>query len=113
LSAEEVRHVARLARLHLGDEQVESYRRQLSSILAHLARVDELDVTEVEPLAHPVEFTNRLAADEVGPALTTEQVLTLAPAVEDQFLAVPKVLGEGATERPSDQATEGGPHDER
>ncbi len=92
LSLDEVRHVAKLARLRLSDEQLEQYRGQLSSVLDHIARISELDVEGVEPMAHPGDLTNRLDDDEVGASLDVEQVLALAPATEGHFLAVPKVL---------------------
>lgn len=94
LSRAEVAHVAKLARLKLDERQLEQYRVQLSSVLTHIAKLKELDVTDVEPLAHPTELVNRLDEDETGPALSIEQALLNAPAVEDCFLAVPKVLDE-------------------
>jgi aspartyl-tRNA(Asn)/glutamyl-tRNA(Gln) amidotransferase subunit C len=92
LSLDEVRHVAKLARLRLTDEQLQQYRGQLSTILDHIAKLEALDVEGVEPMAHPGDLTNRLDADEVGAMLDLEQVLSIAPATESQFLAVPKVL---------------------
>jgi aspartyl-tRNA(Asn)/glutamyl-tRNA(Gln) amidotransferase subunit C len=92
LTLEEVRHVARLARLRLTDEQLQRYRGQLSTVLDHIAKLNELDVDGVEPMAHPGDLTNRLDEDAVGQALDVEQVLSIAPATEAHFLAVPKVL---------------------
>jgi len=94
LSPQDVRHVANLARLHLNDEQVERYRDQLSNVLLYVTKISELDVRDVEPLAHPIEMTNRLDEDEVPPhvAMPVEHLIMNAPAVEDRFLAVPKVL---------------------
>ena len=93
LSLDEVRHVAKLARLRLSDAELEQYRRELSSVLDHIARISELDVEGVEPLAHPVDLVNRLADDQPGESLPVEKVLALAPEVQDRYLAVPKVLG--------------------
>ncbi len=93
LSINEVRHVAKLARLSLTDEQIDEYRSQLSTILEHIAMLEELDLEGVEPMAHPLDVTNRLDEDEVGPSLPIEALLANAPAMEDRFLAVPKVLG--------------------
>ena len=94
LSPQDVRHVAKLARLHLSDEQVERYRDQLSNVLLYVAKISELDVRDVEPMAHPIEITNRLDDDEVTPrtSMPLEHLIMNAPAVEDRFLAVPKVL---------------------
>lgn len=77
----------------MSDEQVEQYRTQLSSVLEYVAKISELDVGDVEPLAHPIEITNRLDEDEVtSPPMPLEHLLMNAPAVEGGFLAVPKVL---------------------
>ena len=92
LSLDEVRHVAHLARLRLDDTQIEAYRSQLSTVLDHIATISGLNTEGVEPLAHPLDMTNRLADDEVAPAMPLEALLRNAPAVEDRFLAVPKVL---------------------
>ena len=92
LSLDEVRHVAKLARLRLSDEQLEQYRGQLSSVLDHIARISELDVEGVEPMAHPSDLVNRLDDDEPVESLSQQQILRIAPATEGQYLAVPKVL---------------------
>jgi aspartyl-tRNA(Asn)/glutamyl-tRNA(Gln) amidotransferase subunit C len=94
LTLEEVRHVAKLARLRLTDAQLDQYRTQLSAILDHIDKLSELDVSGVEPMAHPTEITNRLDEDEALPPMPIEHLLQNAPAVEDRFLAVPKVLAE-------------------
>lgn len=92
LGIEEVRHVAKLARLRLDDEQLARYRSQLASVLEHIAKLNELNVEGVEPMAHPSDVTNRLAEDEVAPPMPVEVLLANAPATQDHFLAVPKVL---------------------
>jgi aspartyl-tRNA(Asn)/glutamyl-tRNA(Gln) amidotransferase subunit C len=98
LTIEEVRHVAKLSRLRLSNDQLETYRHQLSSILDYVALLSKLDVTGVQPMAHPTDHANRLGDDVPMPGLSVEQVLANAPAREEAFLAVPKVLddGEGA-----------------
>jgi aspartyl-tRNA(Asn)/glutamyl-tRNA(Gln) amidotransferase subunit C len=93
LSSKDVAHVARLARLHLDDATIESYRTQLASVLTHIARLGQVDTSGVEPMAHPMDTVNRLDPDEPGPVLTLDQVLMNAPAREGDFIAVPKVLG--------------------
>ena len=92
LDLDEVRHVARLARLRLSDQELQLYRAQLSSVLDHIAKIGELNVDGVEPMAHPSELTNRLDDDVVDEALPRDVLLALAPEVEDSFLSVPKVL---------------------
>ncbi len=85
--------MARLARLHLDDATIESYRTQLASVLTHIARLGNVDTAGVDPMAHPLDTVNRLDDDEPGPVLTLDQVLLNAPAREGDFIAVPKVLG--------------------
>jgi aspartyl-tRNA(Asn)/glutamyl-tRNA(Gln) amidotransferase subunit C len=97
LSLEQVRHVAKLARLRLSDAQLELFRGQLSTVLEYVAKISELDVSGIEPMAHPTEITNRLDDDVPSPAMEVEQLLALAPQVEDHFIAVPKVLDTGAS----------------
>ncbi len=92
LSLDEVRHVAKLARLRLTDAELEQYRGQLSTVLEHIAKISELDVQDVEPMAHPGDITNRLDDDVPAASLSPRQVLSIAPATEGPYLAVPKVL---------------------
>jgi aspartyl-tRNA(Asn)/glutamyl-tRNA(Gln) amidotransferase subunit C len=92
LSLEEVGRIAALARLRLAGEELERFRGQLSAVLDHVAQLQELDVTGVEPMYHPTDFVNRLDDDAVEPSLPADAVLALAPESEAGYLAVPKVL---------------------
>lgn len=92
---EDVRKVARLSRLSIDEAGLEAAKAELTAILAHVAHLGSLDVEGVEPMARPHELVNRLAEDEPGPTLDRKVVLDLAPAVEGDFISVPKVLGEG------------------
>ena len=94
LSIKETRHVAHLARLNLTDEELDSCREDLVAILDHVATLGDLDLTDVEPMAHPGDQNNRMDPDEVRPSFDVEQVLRIAPATEGDFIAVPKVLGD-------------------
>lgn len=93
LNEAQVRKVARLSRLALDDEAIHVYAEQLSSVLEHIARLNSLDVDGVEPMAHPLELNNRLAADEPTEGMPVEILLANAPVTEGPFIAVPKVLG--------------------
>jgi aspartyl-tRNA(Asn)/glutamyl-tRNA(Gln) amidotransferase subunit C len=95
LTAAQVTHVAKLARLEVSAERIEQYRTQLAAVLGHIAQLDAVDLAGVEPMAHPFESHNRLAEDVPVDGLPIEAVLMNAPAVEGRFLAVPKVLAEG------------------
>ncbi|MBC02715.1 MAG: Asp-tRNA(Asn)/Glu-tRNA(Gln) amidotransferase GatCAB subunit C [Phycisphaerae bacterium] len=94
-SIEEIARTATLARLALDQEGLEAARTDLTAILEHVALLSSLDVEGVEPMPRPHDIVNRLADDVPGPVLDRSVILSLAPAVEGDFIAVPKVLGEG------------------
>jgi aspartyl-tRNA(Asn)/glutamyl-tRNA(Gln) amidotransferase subunit C len=94
ISREEVAKVADLARLSLTDDELDHFTEQLGAVLEHARDVEALDVSDVEPTAHPYELTNVLRPDEVRPTLDRDQVLAQAPAAEDGQFRVPPVLGE-------------------
>jgi len=89
ITRDEVLHVARLARLELTEEEVERFTEQLSAILEAVAKVSELDLSEVEPTAHPLDVVNVWAADEPRPSLPHEEALANAPDREAGFFKVP------------------------
>ncbi len=95
LSADDVRHVARLARLNPSDAAIESLRPQLAAILTMFGHLDALDLDNVEPLTHPLEITNRLRDDEPDVEAETIDAADLAPAHEDVFIAVPRARDGG------------------
>ncbi|MEM9166931.1 MAG: Asp-tRNA(Asn)/Glu-tRNA(Gln) amidotransferase subunit GatC [Planctomycetota bacterium] len=98
VTAETVRRLAALARLTIDDDAIEGYRRDLSSVLRHAACLAEADLEGVEPMARACAEVNRLADDEPGPTLDAETVARLAPAWEEGFIPVPKVLGDTPTD---------------
>jgi len=94
LSRDDVVHVARLARLALSDDEVERFTEQLAAVLEHAADVAGLDTAGVAPTAHPLDLVNVLRDDVPRPCLDRDEVLAMAPAVEDGRFRVPKILGE-------------------
>jgi aspartyl-tRNA(Asn)/glutamyl-tRNA(Gln) amidotransferase subunit C len=96
LSTAEVGRLAGLARLHLPPERLERFRGQMATILDAFAVLRDLDLDAVEPLTHPFPVVNRLDDDVPASSLDPEAVLDLAPAREGPFIAVPKVIDEGA-----------------
>jgi aspartyl-tRNA(Asn)/glutamyl-tRNA(Gln) amidotransferase subunit C len=92
LSREEVIHVARLARLHLSDEELERMREQLDAILAYIDKLRELDVEGVEPTSHAVPLINVMRDDAVVPCLSQEEALANAPDRADAFFRVPRII---------------------
>lgn len=92
LSREEVEHIAQLARLKLSADEIERYRKQLSSILEHFAKLQRLDTAEVPPLSSVLAEAMPLRTDQPGQPLPTEDLLANAPdTAADQF-RVPPVL---------------------
>jgi len=92
IDAEQVRKVAKLARLELSEAEVEEFTGQLGAILAYVEKMNELDTTDVEPLAHCLPVSNVFRADEVEPSLGTEKTLANAPQRDGPFFKVPKIL---------------------
>lgn len=92
LSAEEVRRVARLARLHLSPEEVERFRVQLSQVLEAAEGLRELDTDGVEPTAHAIPVSNVFRDDERRPSLPRELVLMNAPESVDGLFKVPRIV---------------------
>ena len=93
ISIDDVRHVARLARLHMTEAELEKFTRQLGSILHYVNKISELDVSGVEPMAHALPISNVLREDVVEEAMPLEKVLGNAPERDGDFFAVPKVIG--------------------
>jgi aspartyl-tRNA(Asn)/glutamyl-tRNA(Gln) amidotransferase subunit C len=94
LTRDDAAYVARLARLELTDEELDTYAGQLAAVLDHAAEVAALDTAGVAPTAHPLPLRNVLRPDEPRPSLDRDEVLAAAPAVEDRRFKVPRILGE-------------------
>lgn len=92
IDAEQVRKVAKLARLSLTEAEIEEFTGQLGAILGYVEKMNELDTSQVEPLAHCLPISNVLRADEVRPSLGTELTLSNAPDSDGPFFKVPKIL---------------------
>jgi aspartyl-tRNA(Asn)/glutamyl-tRNA(Gln) amidotransferase subunit C len=89
ITRDEVLHVARLARLALTEEEIAKFQEQLSAILEAVGKVAELDLSEVEPTAHPLDLSNVWAPDEPRPSLPLDEALANAPDREDGYFRVP------------------------
>ena len=92
ISREEVQNVARLARLHLTDEEAERMREQLDAILAYVDKLRELDVDGVEPTAHAVPLVNVMRDGGLVPSLPQEAALANAPDRAGEFFRVPRII---------------------
>jgi aspartyl-tRNA(Asn)/glutamyl-tRNA(Gln) amidotransferase subunit C len=93
ITRDDVAHVARLARLTLTDAELDRYTDQLADILGHAQDMAALDLTDVEPTAHPLPLRNVLRDDVVTPLVDRDEVLAAAPATEDGLFRVPPVIG--------------------
>ncbi len=93
ITSDDVRHVAKLARLAISDEEVEHFTVQLEAILENAGKISALDTEGVEPTSHPLAVENVFRLDEVTPSLTQDQVLSNAPAAENGRIKVPQILG--------------------
>ena len=92
ITKEEVKHVAHLARLEFSEEELEQFTDQLAQILTYVAKLNELDTSQVEPTYHALRLTNVFREDEVKASIPTEEALANAPERENGFFVVPKVI---------------------
>ena len=89
IDREQVLHVARLARLHLSEEEVTRMSSELSGILEHVERISSLDLDGVEPTSHVLELENVLRPDEPRPSWPQEKALSGAPDPAGDSFRVP------------------------
>jgi aspartyl-tRNA(Asn)/glutamyl-tRNA(Gln) amidotransferase subunit C len=89
LTRDDVRHVAKLARIGLADDELDRYVRELDGIFEHIGKIAELDLTDVEPTSHPLDLENRLADDVPRPSWPREQLVALAPDPAPDGFRVP------------------------
>jgi len=92
LSREEVRHIALLARLELSDAEEAAFTEQLGHILEHFEKLAALDVAAVEPTSHVVDMTAAYRDDVVTNPPAPEALRSNAPARDDNFFKVPKII---------------------
>ncbi len=88
----DVNYVAHLARVTLTPEETQQLSAQLSNILGFIEKLNEVDVSQVEPTAHAVPLVNVVRPDVVFPSLSTEDALRNAPATANGLFIVPKIV---------------------
>ena len=91
INKEEVKHVAKLARLELTDEEVNKYSQQLGSILEYVEQMNEVNTTGIEPMPHAIPVYNVMREDIVKYEQTKEELMANAPFEEDGFFRVLKI----------------------
>jgi aspartyl-tRNA(Asn)/glutamyl-tRNA(Gln) amidotransferase subunit C len=92
LTPDEVRKVALLARLELTDEEVERQGKHLNALLAQFEKLQEVDVTGVEPTSHSIPVFNVMREDVSRRSLRREEVLANAPEARDGCFIVPRIV---------------------
>ena len=92
LGPAEVAKIAYLARLAISAEDIPVYARNLSSILGLVEQMNAVDTTGVEPMAHPLDMTQRLRPDEVAEGDQRERFQAIAPLTEAGWYLVPQVI---------------------
>ena len=88
----DVKYVAHLARLGLTPAEEEKLGAQLGQILGYIEKLNQLDVSNVEPTAHAVPLVNVTRPDETRPSLSNEDALRNAPAKASGLFLVPKIV---------------------
>lgn len=94
ISLEEVKHVARLARLELSDGELAEFQGELNALLGHFQDIENVDVSGVEPRPHAVALTNVWAEDIPGQCLPRDEAMRNAPASKAGVFIVPTIIEE-------------------
>jgi aspartyl-tRNA(Asn)/glutamyl-tRNA(Gln) amidotransferase subunit C len=94
LTREQVEHVAELAKLGLTEDEIETYRQQLSDILDYAAILQRLDTDHIDPTASVLPLHNVMREDKAAPSLSQDDALANAPAATDGFFQVKAILEE-------------------
>ena len=92
LDRDAVLHIAKLARISLTDDEIDTFSDQLTEIIAHFDVLNAINTEGVEPTAHTLPIHNVFAEDASRPSIPQEEVLALAPLTEDGYLRVRAVL---------------------
>ena len=90
--ADTVRRIAQLARIALAEDEVEHLREELNAILAFVEQLSEVNVDGIEPMTSVIPMQMKKRADMVTDGVIADEILKNAPAAEDHFFAVPKVV---------------------
>lgn len=88
----EVEKIAHLARLHISDAEADEVTSRITDILELIDKMQSVDTSSVEPLAHPLDVKQRLRPDQVTETDQREQLQKLAPEAEAGLFLVPKVI---------------------
>ncbi len=93
LDKNQVRHIARLARLSLTEEEITRFSRELTVILDYIDALQQVATDNVQPREQFITSENVFRDDIVKPSLPRETVLAMAPDADDRYFRVPRVIG--------------------
>jgi len=91
IAEDDVRYVAKLARLRLEPDEAKRMTGELATILGHIDKMSELDTSAVPPTAHVLDVVNVMRSDKPRPSLSREDALRNAPAVASDSFRVPRM----------------------
>jgi aspartyl-tRNA(Asn)/glutamyl-tRNA(Gln) amidotransferase subunit C len=92
VDADTVRRIAHLARIAVAEEEIEALKGELNAMLSFVEQLQEVDINGVEPMTSVTPMQIKMRADQVTDGGIRDQVLKNAPATEDGFFLVPKVV---------------------
>jgi len=94
ISKEEVKHIAKLARLGLTEKEVEKFQKELSSILDYIEKLKEVDISGMEPTSHSIKVENVIREDQVNEKLKMKnaKLMDLAPETKNGYLKTKSIL---------------------
>ena len=92
ISTEDVKHVAKLARLRFTDEEITPFTKQFNDILEYFTKLKDIDTSRIDPSTHAVTITNVYREDAVKGSISKEQALKNAPDAENGYYKVPKII---------------------
>ncbi len=92
LNKEQVKEIAQLAKLSINDSEIEQSTIELNNILSLMAELAEIETDQVEPMAHPLEMSQRLREDVVSEADLSEEFQAIAPKTGKNHFLVPTVI---------------------
>ena len=92
MSSIDLRHIARLSRLHLTEEEIKFFETQVGQILSFVDKLKEVNVDGIEPTSHPLSLNNVFRKDEVKSSLPIEDFLNHSPRARGRFFEVPKII---------------------
>lgn len=92
ISRDEVRHIAKLARLRFSDDGEKQMAEEMGQILGYVDKLNELDTTGIPPMSHVLDIHNVFRKDEVEQRIDHEDALRNAPDADSDYFRVPKVI---------------------